>query len=112
MVKKTSHRKTGPRSQPARRCAADPDWLRDWIGSNVVVDVRSPFVYLGILRGCRSDYLLLENADAHDLRDGSASRELYVVESREHGIRPNRGRVLIRLEEVVSISRLEDVLLE
>lgn len=89
-----------------------PDWFNEWIGSEVVVDVSSPFVYLGVLRGSDGHYLMLEDADAHDLRDGSASRELYILDSCQHGIRRNRKRVLIRRDEVVSISKLEDVLLD
>ena len=36
--------------------------------------------------------------------------EKYVLDSRLHGIRPNRDRAWISLREVVSISRLADVL--
>ena len=56
-------------------------------------------------------YLILEQADAHDLRDTTTNRENYIVDLRRHGIRPNRDRVYVRLEEVVSISVLADVLI-
>jgi len=80
------------------------------IGQEVVLDVASPYVYLGTLVGYDHRYLMLENADVHDLRDTNTSRELYVLESRRHGIRSNRHRVLVRLEDVVSFSALEDVI--
>jgi len=112
MPKKVPNRKKRPKTARIAPPRETLDWIEEWIGSEVVVDVRSPFVYLGVLRGCRGEYLLLEDADAHDLRDGSASRELYIVESREHGIHRNRKRVLVRLDEVVGISKLDDVLME
>jgi hypothetical protein len=58
------------------------------------------------------DYLELEQVDAHDLRDTQTTREKYVLECRLHGIRPNRGRAWISLREIVSISRLADVLID
>jgi hypothetical protein len=80
------------------------------IGREVVVDVTSPYVYLGTLAGAGDKYLVLEHADAHDLRDTNTTRELYVVDSKRLGIRKNRERVLVRIEEIVSISALEDVI--
>lgn len=76
---------------------------------NVVVDVASRYVYVGTLRGQDHRYLILENADAHDLRDTNTTRELYVLEAKRHGFHSNRKRVLIRLEEIVSLSALDDV---
>lgn len=80
------------------------------VGRDVVLDVNGLYVYLGALVGRDLHYLVLENADVHDLRDTSTTREQYVLESRRHGISGNRRRVLVRRDEVVSISALEDVL--
>ena len=79
-------------------------------GQQVVVDVASPFVYLGTLVGEQSGYLVLDEADAHDLRDTSTNRERYVIDVRLHGVQPNRRRVWINLAEVVAISRLDDII--
>ncbi len=78
----------------------------------VVVDLSSPFVYLGRLKGETSGFIVLDDADAHDLRDTSTTRERYVLECRIHGIRANRHRVWVRMGEIVGISRLEDVVTE
>ncbi len=80
------------------------------MGREIVVDVASQYVYLGTLTGADEKYLVLEHADAHDLRDTNTTRELYVVDSKRLGIRRNRERVLVRVEEIVSISALEDVI--
>ncbi len=84
--------------------------LDELIGREVVLDATSLFVFVGTLVGQDQRYFTLENADVHDLRDTTTSRELYVLESKRHGIRSNRRRVLVRLEEIVSLSALDDVL--
>ena len=80
------------------------------VGREVVIDAVSQYVYLGKLSGYDAKYVVLEQADVHDLRDTTTTRELYVIDSRRLGIRTNRERVLVRLEEIVSLSALDDVI--
>lgn len=79
------------------------------IGRDVVLDASGTYVYLGRFAGEDAGYLVLEQADVHDLRDTSTTRELYVLEARRLGVRANRSRVYVRREQVVSLSALEDV---
>ena len=79
-------------------------------GQVVVIDVEGPYVYAGTLAGFDTHHIVLENADVHDLRDAVTTRELYVLETRTHGVRANRKRVLLRQEHLVSISALDDVI--
>ena len=83
--------------------------LDEFIGQNVVVDLRSAYVCLGNLKDVGPSYLDIRNADLHDLRDTETTRELYVAESCATGIKRNRRRVLVALTDVVAISRMEDV---
>jgi small nuclear ribonucleoprotein (snRNP)-like protein len=83
--------------------------LHEFIGQKVVVDLRSPFVCLGTLQQVDDHFLELRNADLHDLRDTDTTRENYVAESRDTGVKRNRKRVLVVREEIVAISRLDDV---
>ncbi|WP_240911114.1 hypothetical protein [Paludisphaera soli] len=83
--------------------------LRDLIGQVVVVDLISTYVCLGTLAGVDPLFLELRDADLHDFRDGAATREVYVYESVSLGIRPNRTRVLLRLADVVAVSRFGEV---
>ena len=87
------------------------DALDQLMGREVVIDVSSLYVYVGRLTGRDHHYAVLEDADAHDLRDTNTTRDAYVIETRRHGISHNRRRVLVRLDEVVSVSLLEDVIL-
>ena len=83
--------------------------LHSLVGRQVVLDVASPFVYVGSLESQDDIYLVLTDADVHDLRDSNTTREAYVRESRLHGVGTNRRRVLVRRAEIVSISALDDV---
>lgn len=78
-------------------------------GRELVLDVTGMYVYLGTLADWDEKFVTLEEADVHDLRDTATSRERYVVEARMHGIRPNRSRVHIRWDQVLSLSELSDV---
>lgn len=81
------------------------------IGRQIVVDTSSPYVYIGTLAGHDHRYVILEQADVHDLRDTTTTRENYIVDSRRFGVRPNRDRVYVRIGDVVSLSALDDVIL-
>ena len=84
--------------------------MEELVGNNVVVDMESRFVILGRLKEVREKTLLLRNADVHDLRDSTTTREVYVRDARVHGVQPNRKSVHVRLDQVVSIALLDDVI--
>src|SRR5262245_46856575 len=94
-------------SRPKESAMKDltPGW-HAFIGQSVVIDMAAPYVYVGRLVGERSGYLDLEDADAHDLRDTTTTRERYILDCREHGVRPNRRRVLVDAKQMVAISLL------
>ena len=79
-------------------------------GQVVVIDIEAPYVYVGTLADFDTHHFVLENADVHDLRDAATTRELYVIETRMHGVRANRKQVLLRRDQVVSLSALDDVI--
>jgi hypothetical protein len=79
-------------------------------GREVVLDLASQYVILGALTGSDAHHYILENADVHDLRDTTTSRELYVLDAKRHGINANRKRVFVRKDGVVSLSKLADVI--
>ncbi|MFN0055363.1 MAG: hypothetical protein ACKV0T_24720 [Planctomycetales bacterium] len=85
--------------------------LETLVDREVVIDVASPYVYLGRLTGYDHKYLILEEADVHDLRDTNTTREMYIVDSRKFGIRMNREKVYVRVGDIVSVSALEDVVI-
>jgi hypothetical protein len=78
-------------------------------GCEVVLDLASQYVILGTFKGRDALYYIIDNADVHDLRDTTTSRELYVLDAKRHGINANRKRVFVRKDGVVSLSNLADV---
>jgi small nuclear ribonucleoprotein (snRNP)-like protein len=89
-------------------CNLSP-FLEAMLGQVVVVDLRSTYVCLGTLVACDGEYLDIRDADLHDFRDSPATRETYTYDSVRFGIRRNRVRTLVRLDEVVSIARFDEI---
>ncbi len=83
--------------------------LAELIGAKVVIDLRSPFVCLGTLTRIDEHFLELKNADLHDLRDTETSRENYVAACIATGIKRNRKRVTVFRNDVVAVTRLDEV---
>ena len=50
--------------------------ISELIGQVVVLDLRSPFVCLGTLVGLDAAFFEVADADLHDLRDSTATREI------------------------------------
>jgi hypothetical protein len=76
----------------------------------LVVDTTSHFVFIGRLADVTDYFITLRDADVHDRRESPSMNEKYILEARKYGVRCNRKRVHIRLQEVISLSRLEDVI--
>ena len=83
--------------------------LDSFVGKVVVVDLISTYVCLGTLAGYDPKFLEIRDADFHDFRDSTATREVYVHDSVRLGIRRNRTRVLIRRDEIVAITRFDEI---
>lgn len=83
--------------------------MEELIGEAVVIDLRSSFVCLGTLTKVEPDFLILKNADLHDLRDTETTRENYVAASASTGIKRNRKKLLLMRSDIVAIARLKDV---
>jgi hypothetical protein len=101
---------TRKRTSGARETVKGPGQLLTYRDQYVVVDTTSHFLYIGRLAGV-TDYLMtLEDADVHDTRESPSINEKYIVDSKKYGVRANRRVVHVRLSEVISLSRLEDVI--
>ena len=79
------------------------------INQKIVIDTRSSWVYIGILKEVTANCVILSEADVHDATDSATSKEVYIFDTRTTGIKPNRKTVHINLDYVVSFSLLGDV---
>jgi hypothetical protein len=82
------------------------------VGRTVVLDTAGPILYIGRLRTADASGFWLEEADVHDCREGHASKEQYIVEARLAGVRVNRQRVFVLNAAVISLSALDDIVIE
>ena len=86
------------------------DSFLHFLNREVVVDVEAMYVYIGEVENVSDKTVTLINADVHDLRDSETTRERYVLDTKLHGVRANRQRVLVSRTQVLSMSLLEDIL--
>jgi hypothetical protein len=95
-----------------RNSKSETTMLDEYLGQQVVIDLKSLFVCLGTLHRFDDVFLEVRNADFHDLRDTDTTREKYVVSARHSGIKRNRKRVLLMRAEVAAVSRFQDVVMD
>ncbi|MBI5865645.1 MAG: hypothetical protein HZB38_14280, partial [Planctomycetes bacterium] len=71
---------------------------------------------IGRLAGCDERGFWLLDADVHDRSDGHSSKEQYVNEAHElaksGSVRVNRRRVFVERRAVMSVSLLDDIVVE
>jgi hypothetical protein len=84
--------------------------LLPFVGETVVVDTRTPLVYLGRLAEVKDGFAILEDVDVHDIGDTPTTKEIYILEAKKFGVKKNRQRAHVSLEQVVSVSKLEDII--
>ncbi len=80
------------------------------VGQEVVVDTRSPWLYIGRLQEVLADAMLLADVDVHDSGETQLPKERYVLAACETGVKANRRSVFVSLDQVVSVSPLADVI--
>lgn len=91
--------------------STERDELVAFVDQNVVLDTRGELLYVGKLKAVGEWFLELVDADVHDLMESRTSKELYILDAAKFGVKKNRHSVHVRKVEVVSISRLSDVIL-
>jgi small nuclear ribonucleoprotein (snRNP)-like protein len=78
---------------------SDPKGILGYCEKNVVVDTNSNFLYIGKLEEVGDHFLILRDADVHDRRESPSMNEKYIIEAKKFGVRCNRKRVHIRIED-------------
>ena len=86
--------------------------VEPFLGREVVLDLPHSLVYLGRLEAVEGDCLVLADADVHDTHDARHTKEKYINDACQLGIRRNRKRVRVHGRDVVSISLLSDVVVD
>ena len=83
--------------------------FKKYIKKKIVVDTNSSWIYIGTLRNIGENSIELTDVDVHDSKDTATTKEIYLVHSKETGIKSNRESVFINLDYVVSFSPFDKV---
>lgn len=83
--------------------------LKDLIGRVVVVDTDSDLLYAGTLASVDESFYELTDADVHDRRTTTTTRDVFIINVAKYGVKKNRERVRVRRDRVVSLSALDEV---
>jgi len=83
--------------------------LDEFLNCIVVLDTRSPYVYIGTLENHDDMFITLRDAMVHDCTESPITREQYVTEVKKLGPRVSRKRIKVKNAEIISLSRLDDV---
>ena len=84
-------------------------WIRGLIGQVVVVDLDESYLVIGMLTAVDQHHLAFKEADLHDHREANCTKDVYLLETRQLGVRFNRKNVAVPRSRVLAISRLEDI---
>ena len=84
--------------------------LVDLVNKEVVLDTAGSLLYLGTLAKVTESGMWLDQADVRDQKEGHVSKELYIIEAAQNGIRVNRQRVFVARATVLSVSALAEVI--
>ena len=79
------------------------------LGEQVVLDCKGPFLYIGVLDRVDANSVVLVDVDVHDTSESPSSVDRYLIDTVKHGVRANRKCVYVLAREVLSISRLADI---
>ena len=83
--------------------------LEELKDQKVVLDLAGSYVALGTLAGADPRCFELTDADLHDLRDVRTTRDQYVADARQSGIKINRKHLWVPREQVVGLALLSDI---
>ncbi|MCE9583286.1 MAG: hypothetical protein K8T20_12420 [Planctomycetes bacterium] len=86
------------------------DAFAPFVGADVVVDTTSSYVFIGRLKEVTTLAMTITDVDVHDRAESPSTKERYVMEAKKFGIKTNRKSVTVRLETVLCVSKLEDVI--
>jgi hypothetical protein len=84
--------------------------LSEYVGRTVVLDTATTLIYIGTLTAVTGAFLTLNDVDVHDVTEGASTKEIYALEARKYGVKVNRTATKVRLDVVISISLLEDII--
>ena len=84
--------------------------LQQLIGHTIVIDTPYSIQYIGKLVRFNNEFIELHEVDVHDASTTKNTKEQYLMEAARGINNNNRKAVLVKQSTVISLSRLDDIL--
>ena len=84
--------------------------LNELIGQRIVIDTPYSLQYIGLLVRFNTEFVELHDVDVHDANHTKNTKEQYVMEAARGINNSNRKSVLVKQTTIISLSRLDDIL--
>ena len=84
--------------------------LEKLIGQKIVIDTPYSVQYIGKLIRFNAEFVELQDVDVHDANHTKNTKEQYLIEAARGISNNNRKSVLVKQTTIISLSRLEDIL--
>lgn len=88
---------------------AHGDWLAAFIGHVVVCDIGEGFTVLGTITNIAPTFIEFSDVDFHNQHEANSSRDVYTLECKQIGVRPNRKKLFVPRDRLIALSKLDDV---
>jgi len=86
-----------------------PRWLSDYLERAVVIELGDDFTAFGTLVEVGEGHCRLRDVDLHHQGEANSTRDVYALEVKDIGVRPNRRELAVPLGRIVAVSLIEDV---
>lgn len=84
--------------------------LTELIGQKIVIDTPYSVQYIGKLSRFNQEFVELQDVDVHDANLTKNTKEQYLIEAARGIVNNNRKAVLVKQSSIISVSRLDDIL--
>lgn len=84
--------------------------LEQLIGQKIVIDTPYSVQYIGKLIRFNQEYVELQDVDVHDSNHTKNTKEQYLIDVARGIVNNNRKSVLVKQTTIISLSRLDDIL--
>ncbi len=84
--------------------------LTELIGQKIVIDTPYSIQYIGKLIRFNQEFVELQDVDVHDANLTKNTKEQYLIEAARGIVNNNRKAVLVKQTAIISVSRLDDIL--
>jgi len=85
------------------------DWLAAFIDDIVIAEIGDGFTVLGTINSIAPTFIEFRDADLHNQHEANSNRDVYALENKQLGVRPNRKKLFIPRDRLIALARLQDV---